>query len=55
VRDESKHPTEPKVTITNNHGSGGAEARIVDRAMKNRVRNIKAKLERIAKSGWKKR
>lgn len=55
VRDESKHATEPKITITNHHGSGGPETRIVERAMKNRVRNIKAKLERIAKSGWKRK
>lgn len=54
VRDQTRG-NEPKVTIVNEHGGGGSDLRVVDRAMKNRIRNIKAKLEKIVRSGWKKK
>lgn len=55
-RDETKHPTAPKITIINavpKAQASGAELQIVRRAMANRIRNMGKKLERIARSGWK--
>jgi hypothetical protein len=56
--DKSRDPREPKIIIANAvpfvQGSG-AELNIMQRAMQNRVRNIRAKLEKIVKSGWKRK
>lgn len=53
-----KKPGAPKITLRNDvpyiQASGG-DLQIVERAMKNRIRNIKAKLEKIARSGWRKK
>lgn len=45
----------PKIRIENRQGGGGSDLRIVERALKNRIRNIGKKLEKIARSGWKKK
>ena len=56
--DRTKDPRQPMIRVGNNvrfiQGTG-AQLKIVNRALKNRVRNMKAKLERIVKSGWKRR
>lgn len=56
--DKTNDPVAPKIVVRNGVPAAqatGAELRIVERALKNRVRNMKAKLERVARSGWKKK
>lgn len=57
-KDNTKDPKQPSITIGNLVGyiqAAGSDLRIMQRAIQNRTRNLKAKLEKIIASGWQKK
>lgn len=57
-KDKTKDPVRPSIVVGNAVEyiqAKGAQLNIINRALANRIRNMKAKLEKVARSGWKKK